>query len=319
MKKTLLALAVVAAAGSVNAAELMNTGTVSVTTDADFTVSLTDGPFNEGKPAISYDGAEIAFGAESVINDNWTAFLNYGLEMEYGGDVVSKDIVAGFKFYNNHQIEFGKTEHVLDLGSNKLEDLGLDISNSELPSTEDLIVYMYTGENFGAGISYELSGAIEGAQEEGVAVYLDGNIGGLYLRGDYGMGEDDAAEYSVYGVRGDYAWDMASLGLSYVGSSKDFDGADSTDVSLIDAWVGFSAGLDWSLGLQYITADDSTNSADGSLYYLGTSYSLNDVVSVYGEIAYGDTEGSLDLDVPGGVTLGDNDGFGYSIGMKMAF
>jgi outer membrane protein OmpT len=316
MKKTLLALAVVAAAGSVNAAELMNTGNVSVTTDADFEVALKYGPFADN-PEISYDGAEIGFAAESVINDNWTAFLKYGMEMSYGENltynyddegvtkegsksvVTATDIVAGFKFYQNHMIEFGQTSHVLDLGNSQHKDIGLDISNDELPAVEDLIVYEFTGEQIGFGASVELSG-IEGKDRTGYAVYLDGSVGNFNLRGDFGMGTDgkgaDETEATIYGIKGDYTADVFSVGLAYTGTSKD-----DADASLIDAWVGFSAGLDWYLGTQYL----STDNVDSYSVYLNTTYALNDVVGVYAEI------GMADIEV--------DDGFGGSVGMTMSF
>jgi outer membrane protein OmpT len=309
MKKTLLALAVVAAAGSVNAAELMNTGTVSVNTDADFEVSLVQGPFSDD-PNFSYDGAEITFGAESVINDNWTAFLNYGLEMLYDADdnnneVVTTDIVAGFKFYQNHSIEFGQTSHVLDLGNDQIKNLGVDISNSELPSVTDIIVYDYTGESFGFGASVDLAN-IEGTDKTGYAVYLDGSFGDLYVRGDFGMGSEDAtdSDFTVYGVKATYTMDAFSVGGSYVGSSNEVASV-TTDTSLIDLWVGLSAGLDWYLGTQI--ADQEDDSAYS--VYLNGTYNVNDVVGVYGEI------GMADADIAGV----EDDGFGYSIGMTMSF
>ncbi len=314
MKKTLLALAVVAAAGSVNAAELMNTGNVSVTTDADFEVKLVFAP-GEDDPQISYDGAEIGFAAESVINDNWTGFLKYGLEMVYdagtqdvtaedgteigtvgGNSVVSTDIVAGFKFYQNHMIEFGQTSHVLDLGNNQSKDIGVDFDNSELPSVEDIIVYMYTGEAFGAGFSYDLN-RIEGGEEDNFALYVDGNFGGLYLRGDAGFGSTDGNDEAVYGVKGTYTADAFSVGASYAATSVDV----GDDISITDLWVGFSAGLDWYLGAQF--GEKGGDSAYN--VYLNTNYDLNDVVGLYAEI------GMADDDV-------DSD-FGGSVGMTMSF
>ncbi|MBM7036182.1 porin [Vibrio ulleungensis] len=300
MKKTLLALAVVAAAGSVNAAELMNTGNVSVTTDADFEVKLVFDPY-EDDAKIEYDGAEIGFAAESVISDDWTAFLKYGLEMEYdSGDVVSTDIVAGFKFYQNHTIEFGQTSHVLDLGNNQSKDLGIDFDNSELPNVEDIIVYMYTGEAFGAGFSYDLN-RIEGGKDDNFAFYLDATFGGLYLRGDAGVGSELGVDERVYGVKGTYTADVFSVGASY--AATDTDGTDT--LSIIDAWVGFSAGLDWYLGTQYGNQGDNS----GYNVYLNTNYALNDVVGLYAEVGYAGND----------IANVKDDGAGGSLGMTMSF
>lgn len=296
MKKTLLALAVVAAAGSVNAAELMNTGNVSVTTDADFEVKLVFAP-GADDPTINYDGAEIGFAAESVISDDWTAFLKYGLEMPYGADnVVTTDIVAGFKFYQNHMIEFGETSHVLDLGNNQSKDIGIDFDNSELPAVEDIIVYGYTGETFGFGASYDLN-RIEGGQDDNFAFYVDGTFGDVYLRGDAGFGSQGDVNEAVYGIKATYTADVFSVGGSYAATSID----DAEDIYIIDAWVGFSAVLDWYLGTQYGAQGD----ADAYNVYLNGTYALNDVVGLYGEIG---TEGNDD----------DSD-FGASIGMTMSF
>ena len=305
MKKTLLALAVVAAAGSVNAAELMNTGNVSVTTDADFEVKLLMGPFADD-PELSFDGAEIGFGAESVINDNWTAFLNYGLEMLYeadaGNTVVSTDIVAGFKFYNNHMIEFGQTSHVLDLGNSQHKDLGTSIENDDLPEVADIIVYNYTGETIGFGASYDLN-RVEGGKDDGFAAYLDGSFGDLYVRGDLGLGTVEGTNANVYGLKATYSAEVFSVGGAY--SVSDLDTDADVDISVADLWVGFSAGLDWYLGTQF--ADQGDNSA--YTVYLNTTYALNDVVGFYGEI------GMAEKDIDGS----KDDGFGASIGMTMSF
>jgi outer membrane protein OmpT len=302
MKKTLLALAVVAAAGSVQAAELMNTGNVSVTTDADFEVSLQYGPFADD-PSLEYDGAEIGFAAESVINDNWTAFLKYGLEMPYGEtNVTTTDIVAGFKFYQNHMIEFGETSHVLDLGNSQHKNIGTSIENDDLPSVEDIIVYGYTGETFGFGASYELA-TLQGGDNDSFSAYVDGSFGDFYVRGDYGFGTVAATDndVNIYGIKGTYTADMFSIGAAYSGST--FDAGD--DINLVDLWVGFSAGLDWYLGTQI--ADQGDDSA--YTVYLNTSYALNDVVGLYAEI------GMADKDIEGVA----DDGFGGSIGMTMSF
>jgi predicted porin len=290
MKKTLLALAVMTAAGAVSAAEVAKIGNMSLSTDGDFEIAL-ELKETDGDMAVTYDNAEIAFTGESVINEDVSAFLEYGLEMQRGDTVISKDIAAGFKG-GWGTVTFGKTGHVLDLGSSESKNIGADISNDDLPSSDDIIKYESAndGVNFGASYNFDVANDQAGS---GFSAYVSGDVSGVSLRGDFGT----TGDINIYGVKGSYTGDAFSIGAAYAGS----DGA--LEPTIIDGWVGFSAGLDWKLGVQ----TGSRGDVDAMAYYLNTSYDLNDVVGFYGEV------GALDSDAYA------DGGFGASVGMTMAF
>lgn len=317
MKKTLLALMVAGVASTAGAAEIMNTGNLSVTTDANFEVSYQYDAYQsfdekgneESRDRLAYDDAEIAFTAESIINDNWTAFLKYGLEMKYDdASVGSTDIVGGFKFFNNHLIEFGRAGNVLDLGSTTSYNIGLDVSQDELDTYEDIIAYYYTGDAFSAGVSYSFDLSTSGDDNSAAAVFLGGDVGGFNIRGDFGYQnpEGNDADLYVYGLKLGYAGDLASFGAAYTGTTT--SGLDDENTGdLYDLWVSWSAtSVDWSIGVQYIDIETASIDKDGTLGYVNATYPVNDVVGLYAELGY------LDSDAK-------DAGMGGSVGMTMSF
>lgn len=226
MKKTLLALAVVAAAGSVNAAEIYSGDNSKVSLKGEVDIYLItsevdklDGSTKKEDADISTWG-KIQLDAEHKVSDSLSAFASFEIESD-GSDAVFDDVLVGVKT-DVWGVAFGEVGDLAESMDAVQKD---DITNEGN--------YMgSTGgnhkESAGHGAVFKIKAA------EGLVLVADVNtdadenvdntygVSADYTMGDYSIGASyltgDAAEdvdYSVMGVSGSAQFGDLFLALTY--------------------------------------------------------------------------------------------------------
>ncbi|CCO49059.1 putative Porin [Vibrio nigripulchritudo SOn1] len=309
MKKTLLAVAVMAAAGSVNAAEVYNNkgSTLDINGRA-FAIMQVEDSGAGSESSISDGGSRLGFTAKHQATEGVAAIGRF--EVEYGDAATSfksRDFYAGVEFTNIGTLTFGRQTTIFDdvafrggfdewYGySQKLEDRGRD--NGIVKFSANKLV-----ENLTAGMTYQFaqddnkhrSGfTIAGAYDLPMGLGLSA---GFY---DYAdevyAGRATEANYSGFNLGASYKINAMKFGADF--SMEDQDGTDVT------AW---RIGGEYNLNAARIYGGygqvDEDKAPTDSGFYAGVGYALGSKTTVFVEYSQVDTEAKGDFE--SGATAG---------------
>ncbi|EKO3929675.1 porin [Vibrio fluvialis] len=274
MKKTLLALAVIAAAGSVNAAEIYSNESTSVGLKGEIDAYLiqdeaTVGDVKTKHSADFSNWAKIQLDASHKLGSDVTTFGSFEMEGDGHDGVKIDDLYVGVKS-GIWGVAVGETG---DFAESFDAIQKTDIANE--------------GNYIGLDRPYE-SGT------DGLTVKL-APVEGLTFVADAYTNSTDGLDNS-YGVSANYAMDMFSVGASF-NSSEVFDGysADSYGVSASVDVAGFFFAATYlkTEGLTTLGAidEDGISSSDfaveGDVWNFAASYQI-DALRLYSTYAYGD-------------------------------
>ncbi|OEE73887.1 porin [Vibrio ordalii] len=262
MKKTLLALAVLAAASSVNAAEIYKNESTSLKATGEVDIFLRASEIEPvGAKAdkeelnINHKGL-IQIDFEHKLNDSVTAFGSFEIEGEKAAEF--DDVYAGFKG-GFGKVTFGETGDAIDA----IEKT--DISNEG--------IYLGTPghltESKGYGARYQVS-------------FAD-----LALSLDWQSTKADGADDAI-GISADYNFGMGSVAASFV----DYGKQNSKDASVAGVAVSFEAVENLYLAASWSTYENTefeveagsdktvvlkTTAHDGDVFGLAASYQIDKV------------------------------------------
>lgn len=304
MKKTLLALAVLTAAGSVNAATVYEKDGLSVDVggamEVQFRKTLADGSDLD----LRQDDGELNFKATVEVAEGVDAVGYYDFEFE-SGDAKTTELWGGFKG-DFGTITFGKQYlHGDDAVIGSDYELGFDSLDYEAHG-EDVIKYKYSADNFWLGLSVDLE---EGSDDESAFDAAAGvTMGDVELRAFYlNEQQDDTVnavkfDKTLYSIEAEYSADAFGAGLGFAHSEDDVTNVEN---DLLSMFGSYTVGkVKYAVGLNLLDKDgeDITN------YYANVTYKMNGNVRVYGEV------GGADSDVSG-----NEYDFGYVAGLEIKF
>jgi predicted porin len=282
MKKTLVALAVLAAAGSVNAAEVYSNDGVTTSLSGVAEVQLID---NEGYAdkdlAVRLDDFDITAATSVALSDDVAAVGAVSLGQDRDTSNVSADrVYVGFASAEMGTITFGQQTLLSDddgIGAD-YEFGGVQYGTKTEDST-DVVKYVYDNGQFYTGLSYDV------AESNGEQSSIDGRIGfrvdsldvRLYAYSD----ETDGADETDFNLEGVYTADALAIAAS-IGSMDVSDV--QTDVAEINVKYTVEA-TTYALGYSYAKADnDGAKSVD--TVYANVTQKLAPSVKVYAEAGY---------------------------------
>jgi len=256
MKKTLLALAVMTAAGSANAFELYNQDGTSVAIKGEVDLYVKsdeikpEGGEKSKQDAHVYTWAYAQIDFEHALNDSVAVFGSFEIEGDGNSAAAFDDVVGGFTG------DFGKLS-IGETGSSYAALEKAEVSNEQ---AEFDVVYN-SSESAGKGIRFETTVA------ENLALSAD-----IQTRAD----KDDDANFAV---SADYSTDAFSVAVAYMDSGDQ-------DAGLVKGGsaYGISASLDVVENL-YLAATFTSYEGQGNV---GVSGGNNDNV----EIELGNHEGT---------------------------
>ncbi|WP_104402214.1 porin [Vibrio penaeicida] len=309
MKKTILAVAVVAAAGSVNAAEVYNNdGSTLEVNGRAFAIMQVEDNGTGSESSINDGGSRLGFTAKHQATESVAAIGRF--EVQYGDAdtaFTSRDFYAGVEFTNIGTLTFGRQTTIFDdvafrggfdewYGySQRLEDRGRD--NGIVKFTASNLV-----ENLTAGVTYQFAQA-DNEQRSGFTI-----AGAYELPMGLGLsaGFYDYTDEVYAGRTVEKNYDGFNLGASYkfnafkVGADFSMEDQAGTDVM---AWrLGGEYNIDATRiygGYGQIDADDAPTDSG---FYAGVGYALGSKTTVFVEYSQLDTEEKGDFE--SGATAG---------------
>jgi hypothetical protein len=322
MKKTLLALAVMTAAGAVSANEIMSNDIASASLTGSLEAKLLSAP-NQGdnrKSTIGYGDAELNIDAEAMVYENLTAFGSFNLDADKG-----ESTSIGFKGTWG-TLEIGGVDHAFNGGNgNAYEYGGFDLTDGKFATGDNVVAYSYAADMFSFGLSYDMDTLLDEADESTRFSATASVTAGMFVIGaDYTSSEKVTAatdasfklntttgtidpvaatdastsEASVMGLEATGTFGDLVVGAGYQGVTLN-----DVDSMVLDYYGSYTMGkATLTLGGQTVTGDI----LEGQAIYGNVAYALTDIVSTNAEIA------SYSVD-------GESDGLGLAIGASIAF
>ncbi|MEZ8774968.1 porin [Vibrio sp. 10N.222.49.A3] len=304
MKKTLLALAVMTAAGSANAAiEIYNQDGVSVNLKGDIEVVYS----NEYKKGSSMEqkieDADFGFDIKYMVNDEWKVGAywefngsdNANAEKTRNGDTY----VAA---YHNTlgSIKFGRLcTAVDDLGIGKDEAYGISklLDNETKECADEAVRY-----DFDNGALYATLGFVQdkidgskNAETKGSDVeYFDARMGYRFTDFDVSafvanLKQDDSTKYDHQGYGAELVFsgiENVYLSTAYYGVSSDKANDDNSTIAFA---AGYTMGL-WGFNTGYSIGDHDDKVKEEDRWFVNSTYAIAPNTKVYAEV------GGIDYD-----------------------
>ncbi|MFA0113715.1 porin [Vibrio sp. 10N.261.46.E11] len=303
MKKTLLALAVMTAAGSANAAiEIYNQDGVSVDLKGDIEVVYS----NEYKKGSSMEqkieDADFGFDIKYMVNEEWKVGAywefngseNANAEKTRNGDTY----VAA---YNDTlgSIKFGRLcTAVDDLGIGKDEAYGIStlLDNATNECADEAVRYDYDNGALYATLGYvqdKVNGANNKEEKGKDTEYFDARMG--YRFADFDISAF-VADFDTNVAKGDhqgYGAELVFSGIENVYLSTAYYGVNSDtandDNSVIAFAAGYTMGL-WGFNTGYSIGDHDDKVKEEDRWFVNSTYAIAPNTKVYAEV------GGIDYD-----------------------
>jgi predicted porin len=321
MKKTLLALAVMTAAGSVNAIELYNNEGVTVDMKGDVEVRYKKGTAKDSDLVQEIDDADFGFDTRYAVSED----LQVGAFLEFSGD--NSDRASGntsvgnvyMAFYSDSvgSIKFGKLDTQMDdagIGSDYLFGVQSFFQDADFGG-EEAVRYDLDKGNFYVGL-----GIIQDQHEAQTigknGSYFDAKAGYrvadfdftvFYADAELRGSNDDGAlnvDESIFALEARYAGIAdVNLEVGYYGTDADYNGSNtSASTDTIALAADYTMGKVTFAGGYSMT--DKKIGEDQNDWFLNAGYGIAPNTTAYVEF------GGNDL---------DNSEVGYGMGLKASF
>ncbi len=310
MKKTLLALAVLAAAGSVNAAEILKSDAGTV----DFYGQLrTELKFLEDKdPTIGSGSSRAGVDANYTVNDSLALQGKVEFALKDSGDMYVRNHILGVKT-NFGKFSFGKQWTTSDdvYGADYsyfFGGTGLRYGTLSDALHDSQVKYVYEADSFWVKAGYGFPE--DNAKQELAELYVGATFGDLAVHAGGGQNRDKAFKVgsntvgttttdikadvtnSYFEVTGEYTIGDALIGVTYYNAELDVENnplvIDEDAISVAGTYkVADKTKL--YAGYEYVMQEANTGAdEDGTLVYLGVEYKFASWARVYAEYGYGD-------------------------------
>ncbi|ENO8808958.1 TPA: porin [Photobacterium damselae] len=297
MKKTLLALAVVTAAGSAQAGvNLYDNNGVKVDLSGAAEVQYHHGFEKDTDADIRLDDGDIALHTTVAIAEqlNAVAGMSFEFENEYdntdGRSVKNKELFVGFGSAQFGTITFGRQYLVFDDVGNGMDyegAIGLSQSNRQeldaVTNFDDVIKYTYDNGMFYAGLSHKMDNSGKGQDSNSVT---DGRVGFRIAGLDTRVYYADFANAKIWNLEADYALaENIMLAASYGQGKVDHLSGKATQLGLAGSYTFDKT--TFALGYNHVTDDAGIKEKrDYDNVYANVTQQLHSNVKVYAELGW---------------------------------
>ncbi|PWI34802.1 hypothetical protein DI392_00520 [Vibrio albus] len=306
MKKTLVALAVVAAVGSAQAAEMYSMDGVTIDVNGEVGVKYIKVQDEADKSQLDLDEAKFGFEIEYEMTEDLAMGAYMDIEANNADDNVTRgDVYGSVTIAQQHVVTFGSQTTIFDeAGIGNDYEFGFTSYFEDLESKGDQVLkYKYNGnEVFSAGVAYAEYRNTTGYTDSDYE--LDGKISAnvedasftLYLA----HGEKSDVENDAYVLEARYRLGDLRVAGSYGSTDGETDDADMYGVTAtFDDGGRFNYGVGWAITDYDDGSKDTVNDT-----YANVTYIFTDEVKVYAEVGFTDED---DTDT------------GYVVGMSATF
>ncbi|KDM93199.1 porin [Photobacterium galatheae] len=321
MKKTLIALSVLVAAGSANASvNLLDQDGVIVDLSGSAEVQLYQELVKKSEdkdPTIRLDDGDITLNTTIPVGNNLNAVAGLSLDLSNTdlegntNDFFVDELYAGFQGEFG-TLTFGRQYLISDdAGIGKDYEMGLGQLDLGKTQGSEVAKYVYDNGQFYFGTSYDVN------QDNNGGIWdarLGARFAGLDVRGYYYTSEDVknkdlnpaglGNEVDGYNIEAEYVFGAFAFAGSY-GNVDVTDGLTkaSGDVDLIEVAGSYTMGKN-TFALGYVRADSDGDTTDD--VYANVTHQLHSNVKVYAELGWADGD-NTDYDL------------GYVAGMEVLF
>jgi predicted porin len=305
MKKTLIALAVLGAAGSANAAEIYAMDGMTLDFSGEAEVQFIQSQTQDSDPAINVETATLTVDANYEIAEEMAAGGHY--EIDGSGTTANiSDLYVYFELSPELTMSVGRQSTVLDdagIGGDYAFGFSSYIDTTKLVTSGDQVVkYTYDGgEVFYGALSYVMNKASTSGDYQ-----ADGSIGARVGDFDYTLflaqSETATLNADLYTLEARYTLGSITLAGTYGVSSSEQTAAADLDQTIVGLAASFDDGGRWTYAAGWANVDD--DSTDVNDVYVNASYWITDNVNAYAEVGFSDD---------------DTQDTGYVVGMDVSF
>ncbi|MCZ4307821.1 porin [Vibrio atlanticus] len=303
MKKTLLALAVMTAAGSANAAiEIYNQDGVSVDLKGDIEVVYSN-EFEKGSSMEQkIEDADFGFDIKYMVNDEWKvgAYWSFdGSKHENAEETKNGDTYVAAYHNTLGSIKFGRLcTAVDDLGIGKDEAYGISklLDNATQECADEAVRYDYDNGALYATLGYVQDKLNTNKGEGGNTEYFDARMGYRFAEFDvsaFVANFDASATSKVKYDHQGYGAELVFSGIENVYLSTAYYGTTSDEANDDNATIAFAAGYTmglWGFNTGYSIGDHDKDIQDEDRWFVNSTYAIAPSTKVYAEVGGIDTD-----------------------------
>lgn len=303
MKKTILATAMTTLfAASTQAATIYEKNNFTLDLFGDVEIVYLNSLDENESAIIDIDEADMGFDLGYALNDDVTlsGLVEFGIA---DGTATLSNAWVGVASNQYGKLTVGKQATIYDdSGIGADYHFGFTSFYDQENSGEQVIKYQVDKGNFYGGVAYLMNS--EAGQTDG-AEGFDANVGVRVQNADltvYFADIDDAANVNSSNVNIELRYQVDSaLGLAAAYAMDDTGGSETDSFGLTAVYQVSSK---TSIAAGWASIDSESNPDLSNQYYVNTSYSLNDYMSVYAELGGNDD---------------DDTELGYAAGMIVEF
>ncbi|GHA48257.1 porin [Photobacterium aphoticum] len=328
MKKTLLALSVLAAGSAQAGINLYDANGVTVDLSGAVEVQYLQNIQDKNSDAdagLHLDDGDLQLNTTIAVNEQLNVVAGIGFAFEKR-DVSNDELWAGLSG-DFGTLTFGRMLYISDdAGIGKDYELGFGQVDFVQTEGNEVIKYVFDNGQFYFGLSHDLdtdgSGASDYQNTDGTVtdVRLGARFADLDVRGYYYTGDDiqrsadqngnpifnSGTDVDAFNLEAEYVMGQFAFAASYGNFDySNANGATYSDIDVIEVNGAYTLGKN-TFALGYNRADDSKQDVVTDNVYANVTHQLHSNVKVYGELGWADQDGS-DLDL------------GYLVGMEVKF
>ena len=308
MKKTLLALSVLAAGSAQAGVNLYDANGVTVdlsgAVEVQYLQNIQDKNSNDDA-GLHLDDGDLQLNTTIAVNEQLNVVAGIGFAFEKR-DVSNDELWAGFSS-DFGTLTFGRQLYITDdAGIGKDYELGTEQISFIETEGDDSIKYVFDNGQFYFGITHDLDA---GGDDKTVT---DGRIGARFgdfdVRGYYYIGDNvGTVDVEGFNLEAEYVMGQFAFAASYGQVEQDLAGTNTKveDVDLIEIAGAYTMGKN-TFGLGYNRADESVSNETIDNVYANVTHQMHDNVRVYAELGWADGD-KTDYDL------------GYLVGMEVKF
>ncbi|WP_435247314.1 porin [Vibrio sp. nBUS_14] len=321
MKKTLLALAVMTAAGTANAAVMYDDNDVTVTIKGDIDVHYIKTSDKNQDAQIAVDDADFGFGLKYNVTDELAVGGALNIDGDASIDEDGQDENQGIEvnevyvglMYGPNTLTFGEQYTVRDdsgIGGDYEFGLAGAVDNSDFYGPQ-VVKYVYdAGEMFYGAASFSAyengaKGRVDGDSETDIR--LGARVADFDFTVYLGKTKKSQVDEDHYILEGRYTLDALELAATYAASTTDNGVAGTADVDTdvigVAATYTLSEQVSFAAGYS-IMDNDTAGSKEVGQGYVNTTYNFTSQVWSYAEVGFTDE---------------DNKDTAYVVGMGVKF
>ncbi len=305
MKKSLIALAVLSAAGSASAAEIyaMDGMTLDFSGEAEVQVIQSQTPNSD--LAVDISTATLTADANYEIAEEMAAGGHY--EIDGAGDTANiSDLYVYFEMSPSLTMSVGRQSTSYDdagIGDDYAFGFSSYVDNI-VTSGDQVVKYAYDGgEVFYGDVAYLMNkNSVSGDYQ------IDGKLGARLGDFDYTLflAQSETATLTAdsYTLEARYALGNFIIAGTYGATSAEQSGAADHDLSIVGLAASFDDGGRWTYAAGWANVDDDAQTDKVNDVYVNASYWITDNVNAYAEVGFSDA---------------DDQDTGYAVGMDVSF